>query len=76
MGKVQVTIELDEDVLRVVKQESARTGRHTSNVIEDAVVRQLSWDAISRIQQRNNRSEDEAMELALEAQRWARAQRE
>jgi hypothetical protein len=63
---------IDEDVLKAVKVRAARTGKGESEVIEDAVRRDLGLDLMERLWARNDMPEDEAMELALEAQQAAR----
>ena len=73
MSKVRTTLTIDEDVLRAVKVRAARSGKGDSEVIEDAVRRDLGlhvledlWAGIKPM------PDDEAMDLALEAQRAAR----
>lgn len=73
MVKVRTTLTIDEDVLRAVKIAAARSGKGDSEVIEEAVRRDLQVDAFARSWERNDLPEDEAMELALEAQRAARS---
>lgn len=75
MPKVRTTLTIDEDVLRSVKVRAARTGKGDSEVIEDAVKRGLGLDVFERLWEKNDLSEDEGMELALEAQSAARARR-
>jgi Arc/MetJ family transcription regulator len=75
VARVRTTLTIDEDLLKAVKVRAARTGRGDSEVIEEAVRHELGWDALDRIWAQNDMPEDEAMELALEAQRWARQQR-
>jgi hypothetical protein len=74
MPKVRTTVTLDEQVLRAVKVKAARTGRGDSEVIEEALRKELGFDLLNRLWARADLSEDEGMELALEAQRWARRQ--
>jgi Ribbon-helix-helix protein, copG family len=76
MAKVRTTVTLDEDVLRAVKIQAARQGKRDSEVIEDALRRGLGLDFFERVWARNSDLDEEtAMELALEAQQWARQQR-
>ncbi len=75
MPKVRTTLTIDEDVLRSVKVRAARTGKGDSEVIEEAVKRGLGLDVFERLWEKNDLSEDEGMELALEAQSAARANR-
>jgi hypothetical protein len=72
MAKTRTTLTIDEDVLRAVKVRAARTGKGDSEVIEEAVRRDLGLDLMERLWSRNDMSEDEAMNFALEAQEDAR----
>jgi hypothetical protein len=68
MAKVRTTLTIDEGVLRAVKIRAARTGRGDSQVIEDALRRELGFDVLERLWQRGDLAGDEAAELAVEAQ--------
>ena len=72
MAKTRTTLTIDEDVLRAVKIRAARTGRGESQVIEDAIRRDLGLDLLDQLWARNEMAEDDAMELALRAQKAAR----
>jgi hypothetical protein len=72
MTKTRTTLTIDEEVLRAVKVRAARTGKGESEVIEEAVRRDLGLDLMERLWSRNDMPEDEAMTLALEAQEDAR----
>jgi hypothetical protein len=72
MAKTRTTLTIDEEVLRAVKVRAARTGKGDSEVIEEAVRRDLGLDLMERLWSRNDMSEEEAMTLALEAQEDAR----
>ncbi|MEA2449853.1 MAG: hypothetical protein QOG63_1785 [Thermoleophilaceae bacterium] len=72
MAKVRTTLTIDEEVLRSVKIRAARTGRGDSAVIEEALRRDLGLDALDRLWERNDMAEDEASELAVEAQHRTR----
>lgn len=72
MSKTRTTLTIDEEVLRAVKVRAARTGKGESEVIEEAVRRDLGLDLMERLWSRNDMSEEEAMKLALEAQEDAR----
>ena len=63
---------IDEDLMRAVKVKAARLGRGDSEVIEDAVRRDLGLDLLQRLWDKSDLGADEAMELALEAQRETR----
>jgi len=72
MTKTRTTLTIDEEVLRAVKVRAARTGKGESEVIEEAVRRDLGLDLMELLWSRNDMSEEEAMKLALEAQEDAR----
>lgn len=72
MPKARTTVTLDERVLRGVRIKAARTGRRDSEVIEDALRRDLGLDLLEGIWQSADLDEDEAMRLAVEAQHEAR----
>lgn len=73
MPKVRTTLTIDGNLLRAVKIAAARSGQADSEVIEAAVRRDLGFEVIDRLWARNDMSEDAAMDLALDAQRAARA---
>jgi len=70
--KTRTTLTIDEEVLRAVKVRAARTGKGESEVIEEAVRRDLGLDLMERLWARNDMAEEDAMELAIEAQQEAR----
>jgi hypothetical protein len=72
MTKTRTTLTIDEEVLRAVKVRAARSGKGESEVIEEAVRRDLGLDLMERLWTRNDMSEEDAMELAIEAQQIAR----
>jgi Ribbon-helix-helix protein, copG family len=73
--KVRTTLTIDEDVLRWVKVRAARTGKGDSQVIEESLRRDLGLDLLEQLWERNQLGEDEAAELALEAQHKTRRRR-
>lgn len=75
MAKVRTTLTIDEDVLRVVKVRGARTGKGDSEVIEDAIRRELGLDLLDRLWERDDPGERHALELAVEAQHKTRPRR-
>ncbi len=75
MPKVRTTVTLDQEVLRAVKVRGARTGKGDSEVIEEALRRELGFDLLERLWQRNDLTEDEASRLAVEAQHETRRRR-
>jgi len=72
MPKVRTTLTVDEDVLRAVKVHAARTGKGDSEVIEEALRRQLGFELLERLWGANDLSEDDAVALAVEAQHETR----
>lgn len=72
MPKVRTTLTIEEEVLRAVKVRGARTGRGDSEVIEQALRRELGLDLLDRLWQSNDLAEDEATALAVEAQHETR----
>ena len=75
MPKVRTTLTIDDAVLRAVKVRAARSGKGDSEVIEEALRRDLGLDLLERLWQKNELSEDEAMALAVEAQHKTRRRR-
>ena len=75
MPKARTTLTIDEDVLRAVRVRGARSGKGDSEVIEDALRRELGFDLLDRLWQRNDLGEDEAIALATEAQHRTRRRR-
>lgn len=75
MPKVRTTVTLDEEVSRAVKVKAARTGKRESEVIEEALRKDLGFDLLERLWAKANLDEEEAMELALEVQEEARRAR-
>lgn len=72
MSKMRTTLTVDEDVLRAVKVRAARTGKKDSEVIEEALRRDLGFDLLESLWARNDVSEQDAVTLAVEAQHAAR----
>jgi Ribbon-helix-helix protein, copG family len=75
MAKVRTTLTIDEDVLRAVKVRAARTGKGDSQVIEEALRRELGLDLLERLWKRDDIGEDEALALGVEAQHKTRPHR-
>jgi hypothetical protein len=75
MAKVRTTLTIDEDVLRWVKIRAARMGKGDSQVIEESLRRDLGLDLLERLWERNQLGEDEAVDLAVEAQHETRRDR-
>ena len=55
-----------------MKVRAARTGKGESEVIEEAIRKDLGLDLVDRLWARNDVAEDDAMDLAIEAQQAAR----
>jgi Ribbon-helix-helix protein, copG family len=66
---------IDEEVLRAVKVHAARTGKGDSQVIEEALRRELGLDLLERLWQREDIGEEQALALAAEAQHKTRRRR-
>ena len=75
MPKVRTTLTIEHEVLRAVKIRAARTGKGESEVIEEALRRDLGIDMLERLWARNQIPEDEAAALAVEAQHATRRRR-
>ncbi len=75
MTKTRTTLTVDEAVLRAVKVRAARTGKGDSEVIEEALRRELGLELLDRLWARNDLPEDEALDLAVEAQHVTRRRR-
>lgn len=75
MAKVRTTLTVDEAVLRAVKIRGARTGKGDSEVIEDALRKELGLDLLDRLWQRNDLDDEQALALAVEAQHSTRRRR-
>ena len=69
---MRTTLTIDEETLRAVRVRAARTGKGDSEVIEEALRRQLGLDLLDRLWARNDLGEDEAVGLAVEAQHATR----
>ncbi len=65
---MRTTLTVDDSVLRAVKVRAARTGKGDSEVIEEALRKELGFDLLERIWARNDMPEDDALALAVEAQ--------
>jgi hypothetical protein len=75
MSKVRTTLTIDQEVLRWVKIRAARTGKGDSEVIEEALRRDLGLDLLDRLWEENQMPEKEAAALAVEAQHATRRRR-
>jgi hypothetical protein len=73
--KARTTLTIDEEVLRAVRVRAARTGKGDSEVIEEALRRQLGLDLLERLWTRNDMAEKAATTLAVRAQHETRPKR-
>ncbi|MCL5076698.1 MAG: ribbon-helix-helix domain-containing protein [Actinobacteria bacterium] len=72
MAKIRTTLTIDQEVLRLVKVRAARTGKGESEIIEEAVRRDLGLNLLEKLWTANNLTEIDAMQLAVEAQHETR----
>jgi len=72
MAKVRTTLTIDPEVLRAVKIRAARLGKGDSEVIEEALRRDLGLDLLDRLWAANDLDEAAAQALAIEAQHRTR----
>jgi predicted CopG family antitoxin len=75
MAKIRTTLTIDDEVLRAVKHRAARGGKRESEVIEEALRRELGLDLLDELWSRNEMSEKEASKLAVRAQHETRPSR-
>ena len=75
MSKVRTTLTVDEEVLRAVRVRAARAGKADSQVIEEALRRDLGLDLVARLWLRNGMADADAQALAVEAQHATRRSR-
>ncbi|HET7416398.1 MAG TPA: hypothetical protein VFJ61_02070 [Solirubrobacterales bacterium] len=67
MPKARTTVSLDEDVFRAVKIKAARTGKRDSEVIQEALRRDLGLDALAQLWAKVTPApEDEGIKLAYD----------
>jgi Ribbon-helix-helix protein, copG family len=72
MSKVRTTLTIEEDVLRAVRVRAARLGKRDSEVIEQALRRDLGLDLLDRLWSGADLDEQQADALAVEAQHETR----
>jgi Ribbon-helix-helix protein, copG family len=75
VAKARTTLTIDADVLRAVRVRGARTGKGDSQVIEEALRRELGFDLLERLWLQNDVPEEEAIALAVDAQHRTRPRR-
>lgn len=76
MTKVRTALTIVDDIWRAVRIRAARTGKRSSEIIEAALRRDSGFNLLERLWIHNDMSEEEAMNLALEAQGSVRGSRE
>jgi Ribbon-helix-helix protein, copG family len=73
MAKVRTTLTVDEQIMRAVKITAARSGKGDSQVIEEALRRDLGLDLLETLWAKNDpMTETDAVKLAVEAQHATR----
>jgi hypothetical protein len=76
MAKEKLTVYLSPETARALRVSAARRGIKDSDLVEEAVRERLGIGAMERSWARNaDLTEEQAMELALEAQREVREER-
>ena len=75
MAKTKTTLSIDREVLAALETRARRAGLSVDESIQQILRKSLGFDLIDRLQ-RNNLAEEEAMQVALEAQRAAREETE
>lgn len=75
MATVRTTLTIDDAVLRAVKVRAARTGKSESEVIEDALRRELGLVLLEGLWQSEDIGENDAVALATDAQHKTRPRR-
>ena len=74
-----VTVEIDDELLAFVQERAAVAGKPREEVMAEAVRRGLASErlraTLASVRARSDLSEQEAMQLALDEQRAARAER-
>jgi hypothetical protein len=73
--KVRTTLTIDDEVLRAVKLRAAQSGRGDSEVIEEALRRDLGLDFLEQMWERATLTPEQADVLAVEAQHATRDRR-
>lgn len=76
MSKTRTTVTLDDDVFRAVKIKAARSGKRDSQVIEEAIRRDLGLDDLAEIWAKVTPvTEQEGVDLAADELRAMRRER-
>jgi hypothetical protein len=72
VAKVRTTLTIDDEVLRAVKLRAAQSGRGDSEVIEEALRRDLGVDFLEEMWRLATLGPEEAEAVAIEAQHATR----
>jgi hypothetical protein len=72
VARVRKTVALDETVARAARAKAVRTGKRFSDVVEEALRRDLGFELLDRMWTSADLSEDEVLRLAVEAQHESR----
>jgi hypothetical protein len=75
VARAKATVYIDPEVLRTMRVHAARTGKRDSDVVEEALREYLGLALLERIWENADRGEEEALKLAYEELRAARAER-
>jgi hypothetical protein len=76
VAKTKKTLNIDREVLAALETRARRAGLSVDESIQQILRKELGFDLIDGLQQRNNLPEEEAIRIALEAQQAAREEKE
>jgi ribbon-helix-helix CopG family protein len=71
----KLTVEIPEEVAAQVEAEAERLGTDVNEVVRQAVISDLGWRAVARIQEQFDLDEESALRLAYEELDATRADR-
>ncbi len=74
MAKIRTTLTVDAEVMRAIRIKAARAGKRDSEVIEEALRRDLGLDLLERVWAANSMGEEESLALGVEAEHATRAE--
>lgn len=75
MPRARTTLSLDADVLRAARIAAARTGKHDSEIVEEALRAYLGLGVIDRVRSTSGLSEKAAGKLAYDELHASRRRR-
>lgn len=67
MARVRTTVSIDEQLLRAMRVRAARAGKSDSDVLEEALRRDLGFELLDRLWRKNDMEPDDAAALVKEA---------